>query len=330
MKVVLISLEPWDDVWRRNQHLTVELIRQGHISQLWFVEPAHRRLKSAQIRPVAPGVVALTPSSPLPKRVGGLLDVGRLIRRRLVDDADLLWVNDPSLGVHCLSSQTPAIYDVTDDWRTAGFPDRIVRRIIRAEDTLARRATTIVCSDVLKQRWKSRYGVDAQVVRNAVDRQAWLSATAKELHGAGPHVGYIGTLHEQRLDVDLLVDLAGRPEIGTVHLVGPDCLAPALSRRLHQTPGLRVHGPVAARDVPGWMKAMDVLISPHLVNDFTLSLDAIKAHEYAASGRPVVATATSGFTSAGQTTVVPATGFAEEVIGSIQRPMPDLAALPAQ
>jgi hypothetical protein len=78
------------------------------------------------------------------------------------------------------------------------------------------------------------------------------------------------------------------------------------------------------------MKAMDVLISPHLVNDFTLSLDAIKAHEYAASGRPVVATATSGFRSAGQTTVVPATGFAEEVIGSIQRPTPDLTALPAQ
>jgi glycosyltransferase involved in cell wall biosynthesis len=43
------------------------------------------------------------------------------------------------------------------------------------------------------------------------------------------------------------------------------------------------------------MTAMDILVCPHLVNDFTLSLDAIKAHEYAAAGRPVVATPTSGF-----------------------------------
>ena len=40
---------------------------------------------------------------------------------------------------------------------------------------------------------------------------------------------------------------------------------------------------------------MDVLVAPHVVNDFTLSLDAIKAYEYAATGRPIVATPTSGF-----------------------------------
>ena len=40
---------------------------------------------------------------------------------------------------------------------------------------------------------------------------------------------------------------------------------------------------------------MDVLVCPHLVNAFTLSLDAIKAHEYLATDRPVVATPSSGF-----------------------------------
>lgn len=43
------------------------------------------------------------------------------------------------------------------------------------------------------------------------------------------------------------------------------------------------------------MRAFDVLICPHVVSAFTLSLDAIKAYEYAAAGRPVVATPTSGF-----------------------------------
>ena len=43
------------------------------------------------------------------------------------------------------------------------------------------------------------------------------------------------------------------------------------------------------------MASADVLVCPHRVDSFTLSLDAIKSFEYVASGRPVVATPTSGF-----------------------------------
>lgn len=50
-----------------------------------------------------------------------------------------------------------------------------------------------------------------------------------------------------------------------------------------------------APEVPSWLVAFDVLICPHVVTDFTLSLDAIKAYEYLATARPVVATPTSGF-----------------------------------
>jgi teichuronic acid biosynthesis glycosyltransferase TuaH len=295
MKVVVISLEPWDDVWRRNQHLSVELVRQGLVTSLWFVEPPVRSTHPTRLRQVRPGIVAVAPTARLPKTLGGLIEVGRHLSRGVVRTADLLWVNDPALGVHCLSPGVPTIYDVTDDWRTAGFPARIVRRIVRAENRLATRASTIVCSAVLQQRWRNRYGVLAPIVRNGIDQEAWRSPGSIELPGPGPHVGYVGTLNEQRLDLDLVIDLAGRQEIGTVHLVGPNALSETSSTRLRQVPGLRIHGPVPSTDVPSWMKAMDVLISPHLVNDFTLSLDAIKSYEYAASGRPVVATASSGF-----------------------------------
>jgi hypothetical protein len=43
------------------------------------------------------------------------------------------------------------------------------------------------------------------------------------------------------------------------------------------------------------MAAADALLCPHIVDEFTLSLDAIKSFEYVASGRAVVATPTSGF-----------------------------------
>ncbi len=297
MKVALLSLEVWDSVWRRNQHLSAELVRQGHVTQLLFVEPARRGRPEVRSRGVRPGITALTPSIPLPRSLGGLRELGARLRSTVLADIDLLWVNDPTLGVQCLRRGTPAVYDVTDDWRASSAAPRIRRRIIRAENRLARAASTIVCSQVLHDRWLQRYGVDAPVVPNGVDPTAWQDVHPVPLLGPGPHVGYVGTLHEDRLDLDLVVDLARSDGIGTVHLIGPNCLSPASRRLLHDTPGVAIHGPVAAPEVPAWMTAMDVLISPHRVSEFTLSLDAIKAYEYAVSGRPVVATPTSGFTS---------------------------------
>src|SRR4051794_13181470 len=36
-RVVLLSLDPWDEVWRRNQHLAVRLVRLGLVESLVFV-----------------------------------------------------------------------------------------------------------------------------------------------------------------------------------------------------------------------------------------------------------------------------------------------------
>ena len=309
MKVVLISLERWDDVWRRNQHLATELIRERLVEQVWFVEPMVRGRRGMSFRPVSPGIAAVSPSTPLPRSLGGLAAIGQRIRRHIAHDADLLWVNDPTLGVHCLRPDVPTVYDVTDDWRTAGFPKRIVRRITHAEDRLAEDARTIVCSQVLHDRWRERYRLDPAIVHNGIDADLWRRATPRQLPGAGPHVGYVGTLHEHRLDVDLVVELAECPEVGTLHLLGPNALDERQTTRLLHLPKVVAHGAVPARDVPSWMLAMDVLISPHLINDFTLSLDAIKAYEYAQSGKPVVATSASGFTASRTVDVLPRDEF---------------------
>ena len=322
MKVALISLEPWDDVWRRNQHLAAELIRLGLVDHLWFVEPARRGRRSMSTREVGPGVTVIAPSTPLPKSLGGLRLLGRRVRRRLLHDVDLLWVNDPALGVHCMRRDLATVYDVTDDWRTARFPRRILRRIIAAEDRLARSARTVVCSAVLLQRWFERYGIRAPIVHNGIDARLWQSATARTVQGQPPHVGYVGTLHEQRLDIDLVADLARAEGVGTLHLIGPNCLPDRETRRLERLRTVQLHGAVPAAEVPSWMLAMDVLISPHRVNPFTLSLDAIKAYEYSAAGRPVVATATSGFAPGKGTTVATREDFVDACLRACQQVAP--------
>ena len=324
--VACISLEPWDGTWRRNQHLASRLVSQGHVSRLVFVEPPSLGRSWARHAP-APGVLAVRPPLLLPKRAGGLRLAADLLHRGPLRDVDVLWVNDPQLGVHCLRPGLPATYDVTDDWRTFPQPDHIVRRIVAAEDVLARRAGTIVCSQVLGQRWTERYAVAAALVPNAVDLAAFVSTQKVPLSGAGPHFGYIGTLHTARLDVPLVLALAAATT-GTVHLVGPDALDEPARAALTAHPRIALHAAVPAEEVPAWMRAMDVLLCPHLVDAFTLSLDAIKSYEYLAASRPVVATPTSGFQHLAQPglTVVEPPGYVAAALAApgTSAPAPDV------
>ena len=86
-----------------------------------------------------------------------------------------------------------------------------------------------------------------------------------------------------RLDVDLVLRTVEEVPGGQLHLVGPDCLSERTRSRLTSHPRIALHGSVPAKEVPSWLVAFDVLICPHLVSEFTRSLDAIKAYEYLAT-----------------------------------------------
>ena len=320
MHVMLFSLEAWDDVWRRNQHLVANLVSSSLVDTVTFVEPPLLRRRCETWSPVA-GVQVVRPWMAVPKRLGGYRFAVRDLLRRS-EPVDVVWVNDPAFGVHATRAAPRSVYDVTDDWRSFSFPPRVLRRLVRAETALASSAATVVCSDTLRDRWRQRYGVEPAVVRNGVDEAVWSAASARSLPGRGPHVGYVGTLHPDRLDVDLVRAVARDGRVGTLHLVGPDALDDASRARLAAEPNVRLHGPVPAAEVPSWLLAMDVLVSPHLLNDFTASLDAIKAREYVVSGRPVVATPTSGFDLLPDGAACLAVGetFVERVVEALEAP----------
>ena len=293
--IALFSIEPWDQVWRRNQQLASRLVRLGHVKRISFIEPPRGglALRSRRWNPV-PGIEVVTPPMVVPRRFGGHRVIGAWQRRHL-NDAEILWVNDPVAGATLLGLGLPTLYDVTDDWRSVAHTHGDDHRIVAAEDRLAAQARIVVCSQALATRWEERYATTPVVVQNGVDLEAVQTAPALALSGAGPHAIYVGTLHENRIDVDLVLDLA-RQWPGSVHLVGPNHLSERTIARLHEA-GVELVGPVPSADVASWLNAADVLICPHLVDDFTLSLDAIKSHEYLATDRPVVATPSSGFQS---------------------------------
>jgi glycosyltransferase involved in cell wall biosynthesis len=311
--LVVCSLEAWDEVWRRNQFLVRELLRADPNRRVLFVEPAfdvvHERRRGAGrrhqrgLRPLDEDgrIVRFEPRKVLPRALGPFADrsLQRQVRAAARDlgfvDPDL-WVNDLGLAGLARTTGWPSTYDITDDWAEAAGPSRARRRVERRERSLFETCgSVVVCSPALaSSRGAAR--PDLVVVPNAVDLDHLRAPQDRPADlPSGPTAVYVGTLHEDRLDVDLLERLAvEHPELSVV-LVGPDALRESSHRRLTTLPNVRVLGARPYRLVPGYLQHADVLIVPHVVTRFTESLDPIKAYEYVAAGRPVVATPVAGF-----------------------------------
>jgi glycosyltransferase involved in cell wall biosynthesis len=309
--LVVCSLEEWGTVRRRIRILVDELVDRDPALRVLYVAPAVdvpfeirsgrlSGLSRPRLEQVHPRVHVLRPRKWRPRVLGAGADrsLGHQVARAATDldlVDPLVWVNDASYARFALGTGWPTIYDVTDDWLLAPLTPRQAARL-RADDDLLldRSGAVVVCSPDLARSRGGRRAVD--LIPNGVDVDLFTTPQARppDLPG-GPVAVYVGTLHEERLDVPLLVDLAeARPGL-TIVLVGPDSLGPAASARLDAVPNVTRLGPRPYDRVPGYLQHADVVIVPHLVNPFTESLDPIKAYECVVAGRPTVATPVAGF-----------------------------------
>lgn len=313
--VIVCSLEPWDEVWRRNQYLVDGLLRADESLRVLFVEPAADMLHSVvsgrkAVRgrglSTVPGyggrLHVFEPTKVLPRALGGAADA--LLRRsveraaRAVGMRDrVLWVNDPGWAMLVRRESSPALYDITDDWLQAQRSSRERARLVANEDTLFLRCEeVVVCSPGLAATRSRRRTVT--LIPNAVDVERYRTPAVRPVDMPdAPTALYVGTLHEDRLDIDLVrrTAVALRAVGGTVVLVGPNALSPENSDVLASHKNIRLLGPRPATRVPAYLQHASVLIVPHVVDPFTESLDPIKLYEYRAVGRPIVSTRVAGF-----------------------------------
>lgn len=222
--LVVLSLERWDEVWRRNQHLVSGLLQQDPGLRVLFVEPPDDPLHSLRrgarpqfgqgVRPVAERLHTIRPAKWLPRRIDPGADarieraiVGAAARLGMTDP--LLWVNDPRLAGLARRTGWRALYDLTDDWMAADRPAAEMRRIGDGEAWLLSHAAAVVaCSPELVRR-KSPQRPDIALVRNGVDVDAYRSSQPRPADlPPGPVALYLGTLHRDRLDVALCVRTA--------------------------------------------------------------------------------------------------------------------------
>ncbi|GAB3880209.1 glycosyltransferase [Terrabacter terrigena] len=355
MDLVVISLEAWDGVWRRNQHLVAGLMRRDPDLRVLFVEPPtdplHAALGAGQPRlgrglrrgPELAGVGGdalwlLEPTKWLPRRVDRRVDerwARQVLRaaRSLEMTDPLLWVNDPTGSLLVEATSWRSLYDVTDDWTLAARTPAETERVVAQERVLLDRCDeVVVCSPALA----ASKGLSRAVtlVPNGVDSAAYLVPHERPLDlPAGPVAVYVGTLHGDRLDVDLCVETSQALEgTGRLVFVGPDALEAQERSRLEGAAAMLL-GARQSDDVPAYVQHADVLVVPHAVTPFTDSLDPIKLYEYVASGRPVVSTPVAGFRDLHDELVVvaEARSFPSEVVEALRQPRrPSAAAGPAR
>jgi glycosyltransferase involved in cell wall biosynthesis len=336
-ELVVCSLEPWDQVWRRNQFLTDELLRRRPQLRVLFVEPPSDVLfdLSQRRRPLPPRVktlrtderlYALRPLKLLPRRLGPLSD--RVLLHRVIDASrrlgftrPTLWLNDVTYAPLIRSTGWPAVYDVTDDWLLAPSSVREVARLRKLDElALAQSQEVVVCSPALAtSRGRDRAvtlipnGVDTEHLRRPRPRPSDLPPA--------PTAVYVGTLHEARLDVELVVELARALRTLSLVLVGPDALGAQARRMLGAEPNVHLLGARPYADVPAYLQHADVVLVPHRVTPFTESLDPIKAYECLALLTPTVATPVAGFRElADDVTIAAAESFVAAVRATLSAP----------
>jgi hypothetical protein len=327
--LVVCSLEAWDEVWRRNQFLVDGLLRRNPGLRVLFVEPPHDLVEGLgeaklprrpRLRPVvgAGRLWALQPVKPLPRRAGPVSDRALWWQVRRAAAAlglkdPVLWVNDTAYGPLIRRTGWPSVYDVTDDWLLVPVPAREQARRRRLEAVAMRDADeVVVCSPSLA---RSRGAVrPTTLIPNGVDVGHFTRPQPRPADLPPPPVAvYVGTLHDERIDVELVEELAARLPGLSIALVGPDALG-ASRRRLTALANVQLLGSRPYMSVPGYLQHADVMVVPHRVTPFTESLDPIKAYECLAVGRPTVATMVAGFRSLGPPMVsVDREGFVSRV-----------------
>jgi len=193
------------------------------------------------------------------------------------------------------------LYDITDDWTTLTQSHQLRQLTIAQDHKLCALAdAVIVCSQKLYN-LKSSLNPYVYLIPNGVDAAHYRCVLDGPTHlppqahlWPKPILGYTGTIHPDRVNVDLIESLSKEFPQSTIALVGPNHLLGNDLKRLTRA-NIVFTGPVPYAAIPKFMQAFDVCIAPHRVTPFTESLNPIKLWEYLAAGKPIVATPVAGF-----------------------------------
>lgn len=305
--LVYLAGAPWDAVTGTDRHLAVELAAHGPV--LWVDPPVSwwsRRRRGQTTPPVSTvgqGIVRVHTvvlpgvSRPVLRDVAQVqvLAHARRVLSRSAHRVAAVVASSPEAALRGWRGVAPTIYYATDDFVAgARILGTSVRHASRARTSNLRSADLTVAVTEELAAILRRSGHPAGVLANGchpalfadVDRLVPATTTL-----ASPVAGVVGQLND-RLDIGLLEAVA---RSGTsVLLVGPRYEEqPQTIARLDgliELDNVEWVGRQPFEDLPSWMAAIDVGLTPYLDTPFNRASAPLKTLEYLAAGLPVVST----------------------------------------
>ncbi|MBV8194212.1 MAG: hypothetical protein JOY80_01645, partial [Candidatus Dormibacteraeota bacterium] len=263
LRPVLLSSEPWDAVWRRNQHLA------SRVPGTAFIEQARRGVLHRWRQ--ESGVDVLTPAKPLPLRwtVGRAVHA-RLLRRALLQrlgrDQAVVWVTHPLGAEVARVMEAGVVYDRTDDWPHMEKDERARALVRRLDRRLLRAANAVV---IVSEAMRGQVPEGALLIPNGVDSAAFNIVVRRRRAGT-LRIAFVGTLDPLRVDMEILERLARDPGV-TLVLAGPGA----------GVAGAEQHGVIEHARIPDLLAGCDALVAPYRLDDEAIrSGDALKLYEY--------------------------------------------------
>ncbi len=299
--LVVLSHLHWQWVWQRPQHLVTRLARRRAAAgaRTWFVEePIDGDVPRAELhieeRDDLTRIWLVVPPADPPAwivgfAVAGAEDYPEMLRVLLAEQARPapdVWLYTPMAVDIALGLRPGRIaYDVMDDLTAFARPPA---------ELLARQRRALMEADVVYAGGRSLHRSvaaqgrpDCHLFPSGVEAGHYARSRALRTPRAERVAGYVGVIDE-RLDLQLLADLAANLPDWTVRVVGPVFkIDPAT---LPVAPNLEYPGMAAYEQLPAVMAGFDVAIMPFALNDATRSISPTKTLEYLAAGLPVVST----------------------------------------
>jgi glycosyltransferase involved in cell wall biosynthesis len=295
----------WDFVWQRPQHLMSRFARNRRvffIEEPRFEETAGEAPDGAKLARYHPedvdGVVVCQPVCRDPGPGGGpRLDamyarlVADLVQEQGLQE-HIAWFYTPML-LPAIEDLAPAlvVYDAMDELSLfKGAPPDLVpreRRLLAIADLVF---TGGVSLGKAKAAWHRHVYPEPSGVEVAHYQRALAPSTVVPPDLAAlrpPRIGFFGVIDE-RADLELLARVADlRPDWSLV-MIGP--VVKIDPQELPRRPNIHYLGQKRYRDLPAYVKGLDVCMMPFALNDATRFISPTKTLEYMAAHKPIVST----------------------------------------
>ena len=314
--IFILSITDWDFRFQRSQHLAIEFAKSGR--RVFYVEMMHHagdrsiakirdnlyrmRLSSRSIGYVQPyfGKADDMQKAAWFAEICAICDVVQATAFKQVIVQHPYWWQ----FARSLPPEFQLIHDCMDDISGFSNTDEFV---LEMETDMVRNCDTLVVSSgALHEKFKDIH--TPRLIRNAVNiehlsndnstnqgifrqNHPSLQLQLKEMPAADCEVirvGYVGAIAEW-FDGDLVRQVAMREPHFEFHLCG-DVSSKDVTDALSGLGNVTMYGEIGYRDVPAFLRRMDVLIIPFKIIPIIEACDPVKFYEYSAVGKPTVAT----------------------------------------